>query len=169
MMTATDFAALLRRLNACEDARRWAAGKGLATAWTECQRGDWLLWLAARVEIDRRLLVLAACDCARTALPLVAEGEDRPRIAIETAEAWARGEATTEEVQTAARAAAAADAADAAADAAAAAVAYAADARAADASRAHSAGRGRARIPRSVIEAAAAALAAQGQQMGVLP
>jgi hypothetical protein len=43
-------------------------------------------------------VVRAACDCARTALRYVPGGEDRPRLAIETAEAWCRGEATEQEV-----------------------------------------------------------------------
>ena len=35
---------------------------------------------------------------ARTVLDKIPDGEDRPRIAIETAEAWTRGEATLEQV-----------------------------------------------------------------------
>jgi hypothetical protein len=92
-----------------------------------------MLWLAAKVKIDHKQIVLAACDCAETALRHVPEGEDRPRKAIKTARAWARGEATLDEVRTAAYADADADADAAAAAAAyaAAAAAYAADAAAA--------------------------------------
>ncbi len=50
--------------------------------------------------------VLAACACARTSLRYVPVGETRPLVAIETAERWARGEATLEEVRVAKRAAA---------------------------------------------------------------
>jgi hypothetical protein len=80
-----------------------------------------MLWLAAKANLcSRQELVLAACECARLSLDKVTPGDDRPRIAIETAEKWARGEATLEQVRSAAYAAyAAADAADAAADAAA--------------------------------------------------
>lgn len=53
-------------------------------------------------KVDRHLVVRAACACARTALQHVPDGEDRPRIAIETAEAWCRGEATSEQVRVAA-------------------------------------------------------------------
>lgn len=52
--------------------------------------------LRALAEVDRRAAVWAACQCARTVLHLVPEGEDRPRLAIETAEAWTRGEATAD-------------------------------------------------------------------------
>ena len=57
--------------------------------------------------VDRRLVVLAACDCAETALRYVPAGEDRPRRAIETARAWARGQATLAQVRAASSAASA--------------------------------------------------------------
>ena len=113
---------------ACPEARAWLGRRrNPAKAYRECPRGDWLLWLHARKGSDRKLLVLAACDCARLALKHVPEGEDRPRLAIEAAEAWTRGEVTLDEVRRAAAAAADAAAyAYAAADAAADAAAYAA-------------------------------------------
>ena len=122
---------ILTKLGACTEAVKWAGRKTHKKAWGTCQRGDWLLWIAGKLNVDRKLLVLAACGCARTALKYIPVGEDRPRIAIETAEAWTRGEATIDQVRTAAHAAAAyADAAHAAtayaADAAHAAAAYAA-------------------------------------------
>ena len=110
---------ILTKLGACTEAVKWAGRKTPKKAWETCKRGDWLLWIASKLDIDRKKLVLAACACARTALKYVPVGEDRPRIAIETAEAWTRGEATIEQVRTAAYAAsAAADAAYAAARAA---------------------------------------------------
>jgi len=107
-------------------------------------------------KMHRRLGVWAAASCAREALCLVPKQESRPRIAVETAEGWVRGEATREQAEKAAsaayaaaansaanaaysaydaaRAAAdAADAADAAAWCAAAAAAAAANSAAADA------------------------------------
>ena len=112
---AKTFAAHLRRLEACEEAYRWARGKSGAVAWRTCRRGDWLLWLAGRAGVRRQDLVLAACACARLSLPRVHAGEDRPRIAIETAERWARGEdASLDDVRSAAHAAHAAHAAAAA-------------------------------------------------------
>jgi hypothetical protein len=116
---------------------KWAAelleGTTLQQAWDLCPRADWLLWLLARTGAERKLLTLAACACARTALPFVAAGEDRPRIAIEWIEAWARGEASLGEVRAAVSHARpissyAASAARAAADVIADGVNYAADA-----------------------------------------
>ena len=125
---------------ACYEAMHWLQGQTDADqAWQTCERPDWMIWYAARRNIDRKILVRIACDCARTVLRFVPEGEDRPRIAIETTERWIVGEATIEEVRKArtdaadayAAAAAAADAATAAADAATAATDAAADAAAA--------------------------------------
>jgi hypothetical protein len=129
---------LLESLGACDSAVEWAGRRRLSAAsWRGCERGDWMLWLAARVDVPHKRIVLAACAAARYSLHLVPVGEDRPRIAIETAERWARGRATLDEVRAAAAdasayAAYAADAADAyaayAADATDAYAAYAADA-----------------------------------------
>jgi len=95
----------LSRLNACTEAREWARGKTLAVAWRTCRRADWMLWLAARVGVRRQDVVLAACACARTSLKYIKPGEERPRLAIEAAEDWARGGPTTlEQVRTAATA-----------------------------------------------------------------
>jgi hypothetical protein len=118
---------LLDRLAACKSARAFAKDyPDLETAWLACERGDWLLWFAAKRGVKRETLVLAACECARLALPHTKD----PRVlaCIETAEKWCRGEATMYELVAARRAAAAAYAAAAAdaADAASAAAAYAA-------------------------------------------
>jgi len=125
----------LEDLNACEEAVEWVGDRDLKTAWEECARGDWMLWLAARLKVDRKLVALAACDCAETSLNFVLADEGRPAAALRIVRAWCAGEATLDEVKVAAGAAAdAADAsyADAAADAAAGA-AYAAAAAAAGA------------------------------------
>ena len=95
----------LIKMNACAEAVKWVGRKSLKTAWAKCRRADWMLWYAART-CDRKLVVLAACACVRTALKYVAVGELRPLKAIETAEAWARGKAPIKQVRDAARSAA---------------------------------------------------------------
>ena len=106
----------LKKLDACTEGYEWAKDKTIEVAWSTCERGDWMLWYAAKLNIDRKLLIKAACSCARIALRFVPEGEDRPRIAIETAEASAEGKASIEDVKHAAYTAAdAVYAADAAA------------------------------------------------------
>jgi hypothetical protein len=158
-----DPAKLLSRLGACREATEWVGDMPSKRAWETCHRGDWLLWLSARVGVDRKLVVLAACDCAELALKHVPAGENRPREAIETARAWTRGEANIEQVRDAAAAADAAAAYAAAAADAAGAAAYAAEA-AADAADAAGAARTkvrrqcadlvRARIPWTKVAAA---------------
>jgi len=124
----------LKKPGACSEAIKWHETQANdKQAWDTCERGDWLLWLLGRIKVDRKRLVLCCCECARLSLKYVPENENRPRIAIETAEKWAKGEASIEEVRAAADAAA--YAADAAADAAYAAADAAADAAAYDAAR----------------------------------
>lgn len=101
----------LIKLYACAEAVEWVGDRTLEQAWAECERGDYMLWLAGRVVGDafsdsRRPLVLAACECARLTLEQIPEGEARPRVAIETAERWARGEDVSREELQAANAAA---------------------------------------------------------------
>jgi hypothetical protein len=88
-----DFADWLKEKRACIEAVKWAKGKTAAQAYAECARGDWMLWTARRLFDDKRV-ALAACDCAEPA--------------IEARRAWARGEATIEQVRLAAAAAASA-------------------------------------------------------------
>jgi hypothetical protein len=118
---------VLQNMYACDAALTWVADQpATEETWDACPRGDWLLWLLGKLEVERPRLVLAACECARLVLVHVPQGEGRPLRAIEMAEAWARGGVgapTLAEVRHAAAAAYAA-AAYAAADAA----AYAADA-----------------------------------------
>ncbi len=95
------------RLRACVESLRWIESLPDDTPeelWRTCPRGDWLLWLATELQIRRQALVLAACACARLALPIVSVPEEREEAtrALETAEKWTRGEATQDEVQTAA-------------------------------------------------------------------
>jgi len=131
--TAVSFQSHLRAIDACYEAREWAKDKTAREAWDTCDRSDWLLWWVAKDKKNaKREIVKVACEIARLALPFVKAGEDRPRLAIEAAEAWA-DDPTEENLERVRRARAytyaaayAAYAADAAADAAAAAAAYAA-------------------------------------------
>jgi hypothetical protein len=145
------FAQELIKLDACKDAIAWVGDKTQSEAWATCQRGDWMLWLAVKKNVDRKLLVQAACDCAELADPYLTDGAREPvRNTLVVVRAWCRDEATIEEVKRAAYAiaahaaadsatyaAAAASATDAAADSAAYAATYAAYAAAASAAVAY--------------------------------
>jgi hypothetical protein len=133
-MNAAEFTKLCRSHHACTEGLAWIKGKSLAEFWQTCDRADWMLWIVGQMAGEKgwptqQEIVLVACLCAGTALPIFEKKypkDDRPRKAIEAARSWAKGELDIEEVRKARRADAAA--AYAAADAA---TAYAAaDARA---------------------------------------
>ena len=117
----------LLELKACEEARIWAQGKTWKEIFETCHRGDWLLWLFKKTipddEEHLKLLTRAKAHCALTVRHLMKD--QRSITACEVALKFADGEATRDELRTAA---AAAYAAAAAADTDAAyAAAYAAD------------------------------------------
>lgn len=120
-----NFKELLNKLNACSDAKEWAKGMTIEEVVATCHRGDWLLWLAKRIDIGLQPLTLAKAHCANTVRHLMTD--ERSKNAIDVAIKFGEGNATIEELDAAAYAAAAAYTAaayaaayDAAADAAAA-------------------------------------------------
>jgi len=117
---------LLRKINACNEAREWAADKSWEEIYNTCHRGDWLLWLFRKTNPDDlQRLTLAKGHCVETVLHLMTD--QRSKDAVKAAIDFGNGLITREELN--ADAAAAADAAYAAyADAAYAAYAAAADA-----------------------------------------
>ena len=108
------FQELLTNLSACSDAKEWASDRTIAQVVTDCHRGDWLLWLAARIGIDRTKLSLTAGKCAETVIHLMTD--ERSKAAVKAAIDFGEGRISKEELNAARAArAAAADAADAAA------------------------------------------------------
>lgn len=88
------------------DSLAWTAGFG--TRWEEAMAGQEEKALMAivgnlvlRGHAPRETFALGLCACARIALPLVREGDERPRLALEAAERWARGEVPLARVATA--------------------------------------------------------------------
>ena len=116
-----NFQEFLQSKMACPPGQDWAKDKTIEQAIDECHRGDWLLWLAKELNVEKRLMVGTAGHCANTVRDLMKD--ERSRNCVDVCIRYGNGEATDEEL---AKAAAAAAAADAAADAAWAAAAYAA-------------------------------------------
>ena len=111
----------LEKINACCEAREWVATqKNYKEAWQNCERGDWMLWLAKRLDVDDRKLTLAKFKCANQVRHLMKDS--RSIAALDAAERYGNGEINRDELNTATAAAYAAYAAYADA-------AYAADAR----------------------------------------
>ena len=111
---------LLIKLKACLEAREWVGDKTIEQIVEQCHRGDWLLWLAEKVDIGLQPLTLAKGHCANTVRHLMKD--ERSINAIDVAITFGEGKASREELSSAAADAAyaASAAADAAADAAAA-------------------------------------------------
>ena len=63
------------------------------------ERGDWLLWYAARIGIDKKLIVSAACECARLNFGHLPEKENRPIKIIEAVEQWVQGQTDIQEIR----------------------------------------------------------------------
>lgn len=72
-------------------------------AWEACPRGDWMLWIAAKVKVDGRLLTLAKGKCAETIKHLMKD--DRSIKAVEAAIAYGNREIGDKELGDAADAA----------------------------------------------------------------
>ena len=122
-------------------------------AWNNCERGDWMLWIAQRVGVDVRTLTLSKALCAKTVIHLMKD--HRSVDAVNVAERFGRGEADEEELRNAAYAAATAASSSSAAYA-----AYAAAAHAAAHAASSSSAAAEAAYAASDADAAAAAAAA---------
>ena len=88
---------ILTDLKACGELIVWCEKNKITTlaeAWAKCERGDWMLWLAAKRGLDRKKLVFIACQCARTSLKYYKDF--LVLKCIETSEAWTRDEVSIE-------------------------------------------------------------------------
>lgn len=117
---------ILRRGVACNEGLNYFLSQpSFKDAWNNCPRGDWMLWLAAKINIDERTLYLARGYCANTVIHLMKD--ERSKNAVKMTIKYGRNKATKKELK-AAYAAAICATATAAADDAATDAAYAADA-----------------------------------------
>jgi hypothetical protein len=81
---------ILKALKACECALEWVEDRTIEQAVADCHRGDWLLWLADKLKIDKRKLSLATGMCANTVRHLMTnKGIIK---AVDDAIAYGRGE-----------------------------------------------------------------------------
>jgi len=69
-------------------------------AWEKCERGDWMLWIAQKLQVDVRKLVLAKSLCAYTVKHLMKD--QKSKDAIYVAFLFGRGKATKQELMAAA-------------------------------------------------------------------
>ena len=105
----------LDKFRPCSDAREWMRTQKNATeAWNNCERGDWMLWIAKKLNADDRKLTMAKAMCTKQVEHLMED--QRSKDAIQACIYYFNGLITREQLNAAA----------AAADAAAAYAAYAA-------------------------------------------
>lgn len=115
----------LEKTGACEEAIFYVrTQKNYEEAWYNCSRGDWMLWIADKLQINKRLLTLAKGKCAATVLHLMQD--KRSKDAVQAAIDYGNGLISDEELKNAVAAAHAAYAAAATATDAYAYAAYAA-------------------------------------------
>ena len=108
------FKDILIKLKACESGRDWVGDKTVEEFVKDCQRGDWMLWLAKKLDVGIKPLTLTKGYCAKTVEHLMKD--ERSKKAVQAAIDFGKGKITKEELDAAAYAAA--YAADTAADAA---------------------------------------------------
>ena len=90
----------IERFNPCFEALEFR--KGYATfeeAWNYCPRGDWMLWLAEKLQVDRRLLVLTGGHCANTVRHLM--GNERSTKGVDACIAYGEGRIGEDELDAA--------------------------------------------------------------------
>ncbi len=75
-------------------------------AWNNCHRGDWMLFIAYKLKVNNKKLVLTKGYCAQTVIHLMTD--KRSINAVNTAIKFGKGEASKEELKNAASAAKAA-------------------------------------------------------------
>jgi len=90
--------------DACHEAVKWLAESGvvdMADAWEKCPRPDWMLWALRIIGYNNnQKLRLFSCACVRDVWDQLS---DRGKQLIETAEAFANGNATKEDLAICAR------------------------------------------------------------------
>ena len=87
----------LERLQACNEAIEYVkTQKSAKDAWMNCERGDWMLWIAKRLDVDDRKLTLAKATCASQVRHLMKD--QRSLDALDACFRYAKGEITRKEL-----------------------------------------------------------------------
>ena len=88
---------LLKKLKACPPAIEWASTQpDYKTAWQNCERGDWMLWLTQVLNVDDRKLTFAKYLCSKQVQHLM---EDQRSIdAMEASLRYVNGEIGRDEL-----------------------------------------------------------------------
>lgn len=100
----------LEKLRACNEAIVWVKTQTSAkNAWMNCNRGDWMLWLAKILDVDDKKLTLAKALCAKQVEHLMKD--QRSKDALQSCFDYASGKISRSQLTAVANAADAAAAA----------------------------------------------------------
>ena len=100
----------IEKLHSCREGIKWTRSqKNYKTAWQNCERGDWMLWLANRLNVDDRKFTMAKAMCAKQVEHLMKD--QRSKDALQACFDYGNGKISRDELNV--YAAAADDAADA--------------------------------------------------------
>lgn len=95
----------IEKFNPCGDALDFRKEhKSFKDAWENCHRGDWILWIASKLKVDKRTLFLAKARCAKTVIHLMKD--QRSIDAVNITERYGIGDIEEDELKYAAYAAA---------------------------------------------------------------
>jgi hypothetical protein len=87
----------IRRFCPCESGLEYYESKSsFKEAWMDCQRGDWMLWIACKLGVDDRVLTKAKALCANTVRYLMKD--KRSTDAIDAALLYAEGKISRAEL-----------------------------------------------------------------------
>ena len=97
----------LENLSACRESVIWVkTQKSIPLAWKNCNRGDWMLWLAKKLDVDDKKLTMTKAMCAKQVEHLMKD--QRSKDALQACFDYVNSIITREELNAAADAAAAA-------------------------------------------------------------
>ena len=94
----------IKENGACKDGAAWGNGivgdgMELSDLLPKFERADWMIWtLLKSGTCSRKQIVKLGCVCAKFALKRVPEGENCPKMAIDTTVRWCNGKAAIDEV-----------------------------------------------------------------------
>ena len=89
----------LDSLNACDESIEWLNERDAEQMWNDCPRGDWMLWLLKKINLNKRKFTLCKGKCAETIKHLMKD--ERSIKAVEVAIRYGYSEATEEELSAA--------------------------------------------------------------------
>jgi hypothetical protein len=87
----------IKHFNPCADGLAYYESQASSKeAWSRCEHGDWMLWIAMALKVDDRILVRAKALCANTVRHLMTD--ERSPNAIDAALRYAGGRISREEL-----------------------------------------------------------------------